>query len=128
MKQLNFIAQIRFLQKPTKRGRTHLTIKQQQTVWEFWHQHSTEATNTNQIAKLGVTDKSSIQAGLEFAKTVTTIQQRNRDFYQSIVKIVEKTFRELYRKYLSENPVEPVSHGILFALCEAHNTKRHHNM
>ena len=72
------------LRKPTKKGCS-----------EFWHQHSIESTNTNQMAKLRVTDKSSVQAGLEFAKTVTTSQQNNRDFYESIVNVVEKAFKEL---------------------------------
>ena len=47
------------------------------------------------MAKLRVTDKSSVQAGLEFAKTVTTSQQNNRDLYESIVNVVEKAFKEL---------------------------------
>ena len=65
LKQLNVIDQIRFLQKANKKkGCTYLTNKQQQTVWESLHQHSIVSTNTNQIAKLRVTDKSSIQAGL----------------------------------------------------------------
>ena len=46
------------------------------------------------MAKLRVTDKSSVQAGLEFAKTVTT-SQNNRDLYESIVNVVEKAFKEL---------------------------------
>ena len=31
-------------------------------------------------------------------------------------KVVEKTFKQLYAKYLRENPVEPVSYGSFFAL------------
>ena len=30
--------------------------------------------------------------------------------------MLKKTFKKLYAKYLSENPVEPVSYGRLFAL------------
>lgn len=49
-----------------------------------------------------LTEKPRVQNGLDFSQSVVIIQQRNRSFYQSIHRIAEKTFNELYLKYLKE--------------------------
>ena len=116
LKQLNIFEQIKFASKPTEKGRKLLKLPYRESVWNLWHMNSFESTNSNQIAKLRVTDKNRIQDGLEFAPSVITIQQRNRSFYQSIYKIVEPPFKTLYQKYIRENPEYPVSWGTFFTL------------
>ena len=43
----------------------------EKSVWSFWHKMSMESSNTNQVAKFRVTDTSPVEAGLDFASSVT---------------------------------------------------------
>ena len=117
LKQLGLYDQVRFLHKPSKAGRKLTDLITRQAIWKFWHDNSIESTNTKQIAKLRVTEKPHIQTNLEFVSTVTTVRQRNRLFYQSIHKIVEVPFKELFVKYIKENSEsDHVSWGTFIAL------------
>ena len=109
LQQLNVLEQIKFVSKPNSKVRNLLPYTSRKAVWDFWHQNSFESTNTSQIAKLRVDNKSRIQDGLDFSPSVVIIKQRNRNFYQSIYKIVQDTFKTLYLKYTKENPGSPVS-------------------
>ena len=80
MKNLGALDKSIFLRKPTKSGSKLTDLMTQQEVWKFWHDHSIPSTNTQQIAKLRVTDKPRIQSNLEYVSTVITVQQRNRAF------------------------------------------------
>ena len=117
LKQLGLYDQVRFLRKPSKAGRKLTDLITRQAIWKFWHDNSIESTNTKQIAKLRVTEEPHIQTNLEFVSTVTTARQRNHLFYQSIHKIVEVTFKELFVKYIKENSEsDHVSWGTFIAL------------
>ena len=61
--------------------------------------------------------KPHIQINLEFVSTMNTVRQQNRLFYQSIHKIVEVPFKELFVKYIKENSEsDHVSWGAFIAL------------
>ena len=85
-------------------------------VWAFWHENSQESTITSQIAKIHVNSKPQRQEGSEFLATVTTVTQRKRDFFQSLWKTVNETYRVLYQKYCTENPSHIVLYGIFIGL------------
>ena len=103
LKQLGIYDQIKFTRKPTKAGRLLTSLETRQTVWDYWHSNSQESTNTTNLAKLRLTDKSHIQSSLEFMPTVSVIRQRNRLFYQSICKTVQVTYKELYVTYIQNH-------------------------
>ena len=116
LKQLGILDRIQFFKK-SRKGRSVTPFHVREAIWIFWHENSKESTNTNQIAKLRVNNKSHIQSGLEFVSTITLIKQRNRDFFQNIYKTVNIPFKELYIKYIQENPDNlHVSWGTFFAL------------
>ena len=56
LKQLNILDRFKFLRKPTRKGCSLLPRATRVAVWEFWHEHCFESTNTTQLAKLRVTD------------------------------------------------------------------------
>ena len=115
LKQLNILDKIRFIRKPTAKGRKLLPAETRESVWKFWHDNTFESTNSNQHSKLRVTEKPRVQDGLEFSKSVIIVDQRHRSFYQGIHRIADQPFRILYSRYLRENnPV--VSFGTFFAL------------
>ena len=57
---------MKFQRKPTKSGRLLTSLITRQLVWDFWHANSQEWTNTTEVAKLRVLDKSRIQSGLDY--------------------------------------------------------------
>lgn len=117
LKQLGIYEKIKFERKPTKKGRNITPFETRKKVWEFWHENSTESTNTTSLAKLRQTDKSHIQANLDFVSTVSIIRQRNRLFYQSICKTVQVTYKELYIKFLNNHDEQHhISWGTFLAL------------
>ena len=116
LKKLNLLDVLQFQRKPTKAGRKVTPMTVRKSVWEFWHGNSTASTITSRPAKIRVTDKRKIQAGLNFVDTATIIQQRNRNFYESHWYIVNVTYKELYQKYIKDHPNELVSIGTFFAL------------
>jgi len=115
LKKLSLLDNFDFTRKPTKAGRRLTSIQTRQNVWELWHCNSLQSTLTSRPAKLKVSDKPKIQLDLQFADTVTIMQQRNRPFYQNHWLITNLTFKELYQKYLVNNEVK-VSIGIFMAL------------
>ena len=117
LKQLGIYDQIRFVRKPSKAGRSLTPFETRQAVWDYWHLNSQESTNTTNLAKLRHSDKSHIQSGLDFVPTVSVIRQRNRLFYQGIIKTVQLTYKELYVKYIQTHDEQNhVSWGTFLAL------------
>ena len=83
LKQLSILDRFKFLRKPTRKGRSLLPRATRVAVWEFWHEHCFETTNTTQLAKLRVTNRNKIQTNLEFSPSVKIVTQRNKQFYQN---------------------------------------------
>ena len=98
----------------TGRKLTHLRIRSD--CWSFWHRESTPSTLTTQKAKLRVSAKPRLHTGLSFVDTYSVIQQRNRNFYENLWYTTTLTFRDLFQKYLAENPLSPVSFGTFLGL------------
>ena len=94
LKKLNLLDVLQFQRKPTKAGRKVTPMTVRKSVWEFWHGNSTASTITSRPAKIRVTDKRKIQAGLNFVDTATIIQQRNINFYESHWYIVNVTYKD----------------------------------
>ena len=117
LKQLAIYDQIKFTRKPPKAGRLLTLMEIRQNVWNYWHSNSQESTNTTNLARLHVTDKSHIQSGLEFVPTVSVTRPRNRLFYQSIRKTVQVTYKELYVEYIHNHEEQHhASWGIFLSL------------
>ena len=116
LKQLSIFDRSKFSRKPTRKGHSLLPRATCVAVWEFWHEHCFESTNTTQLAKLRVTDRNKIQTNLEFSSFVTIVKQRNKQFYQSIWKIAEKPYKVLYQKFLISNSNFSLSWGSFLAL------------
>ena len=63
-------------------------------VWNFYHQHSQESTNTTTLARTQITGKPRIQDGLEFKTSVQPLKNHcGIQFYHSIWMTVIKTYR-----------------------------------
>ena len=116
LKQFSVLDRSKFLRKRTRKGHSLLPRATCVAVWEFWHEHCFESTNTTQLAKLRVTNRNKIQTNLEFSPSVTIVKQRNKQFYQSIWKIAEKPYQVLYRKFLISNSNFSLSWGSFLAL------------
>ena len=90
LKQLGILDHVKLMYKPSRAGRKFTDLITRQEVWQF----GMSTQYSQQIPNIG--DNSFIRANLEFVSTDTTGKQRNQLFYQSINKVVEKLFRELY--------------------------------
>ena len=73
---------IEFSRKPTKKGRNLIPLTIRTSVWEIWH-NSYESTNTTQLVKLRLTDKSHIQLSLEFKSSVNVVVQVDFTNYET---------------------------------------------
>ena len=110
LKQLGLLDQIRFQRKPTTAGRKLTPSTTRMMVWKFWHEKSIPSTITSRPAKQRVSEKSKIQAGLDYVDTISIIKQRNRHFYESNWYITNETFKALYSKYIQDNTANCVSY------------------
>lgn len=117
LKQLNLKDHFQFIRKPTKSGRKLTPLHVRQVVWNFWHNESSASTITSRPAKIKVNDKPKIQSSLQFVDTVKIIKsQRNVNYYENIWFITTVTLRELYYKYVKENPENMVSYRTFHSL------------
>ena len=116
LKQLGLLDQIRFQRKPTTAGRMLTPFTTRMMVWKFWHEKSIPSTITSRPAKQRVSEKSKIQAGLDYVDTISIIRQRNRHFYESNWYITNETFKALYSKYIQDNTANCVSYGTFLSL------------
>ena len=81
------------------------------TVWNFWHDHSTESSDSTRPAKLRQSCRNKIQSGLQLSPSVKTVLQRGKLFYESMWRITHHSFRVLYEKCCALHPDHIVSSG-----------------
>ena len=77
MKQLDLQKKMKSMfSKPTKSGRKAIDITIRQSVWQFWHDHSSPSTITSRPAKLKLSDKAKIQTSLSFLDSTSIITNK----------------------------------------------------
>ena len=66
-------------------------------VWDFWHEQSSECTDTTKLAKLRNSCRKKNESGLPFQDSVEIVHQRGKEFYQCMWKLVHsyKIWRSL---------------------------------
>ena len=103
--QLGILDQVRLMCKPSYAWRKLTILITRQKVLKIlaWALIGVNKHRAN-FSKFYISDKPLIQANLKSASTVMTKRQRNQLFYQSINKVVEKTFSELYIQYIRKQP------------------------
>ena len=103
----------------SRAGQKRTPFATRKIVWDFYHTNSTASTNTSRPAKLRVADRPAIQYDLDFVDTTSVVKQRNRNLFESnwyIITVDSKTFKELYHKFVIENPMICVSLGTFYLL------------
>ena len=65
-------------------GQDKIAFSIRKPIWDFCHKNSTSSTNTNQIAKLKISEKPALQSGLEFLPTITLIRHHNCGFTKAL--------------------------------------------
>ena len=112
VKYLGLNAKVSF--KPSRREMTDFETRM--LVWNFWHDNSSESTNTTDLTRLLITARPQIQEDLPLMSSVCEVVKRNRSYFQSIWKTVTKTYAELHQTYNNTYPTNKVSYGTFFAL------------
>ena len=69
---------------------TNLATKS--VVWGFWHDYSSESSDTTRPAKLRQSSQIKIQSGLKFPESVKTITQRGKPFYANMWRITHHPY------------------------------------
>ena len=65
---------------------------------------------------LRTNNKPTIQSGLVFPQSVKVIKQREKEYYESILRISYETIQDLYKKYKLSNESNRVSSSTFFNL------------
>lgn len=117
IKQLDLRDKIKSMfTKPSKAGRKMIDFDVRNSVWLFYHNHSTPSTITSRPAKLKLNDKPKIQTGLSFTdSTNIATNKRGNKFYESLWMIQDDTIKNLYTKFLKESGYQ-ISYGSFVAL------------
>lgn len=108
IKRLNLTDYFQPCPTPTDRG---FSLEIRSKIWSFWHENSQESTNTTAIVSIRTEDKPPSHKGLKYVDTVKSVVKRNSMFFQSIWITTVQTYRELYKKFCSENPGSKISFG-----------------
>lgn len=95
IKQLDLRDKIKSMfTKPSKAGRKMIDFDVRNSVWLFYHNHSTPSTITSRPAKLKLNDKPKIQTGLSFTdSTNIATNKRGNKFYESLWMIQDDTIK-----------------------------------
>ena len=116
LKSLRLYDEIKSMQLQKNPSRNLTSLQTRKLVWEYWHDCSQETSDTTRPAKLRKGNRSKIQSGLVFSASVNIIQQRGKEFYESMWRISHQTITDLHKKYLDTYPANPVSLGTFFSL------------
>ena len=119
LKSLRLYVKIKSMQLQKNQGRKLTSLQTRILVWEYWHDCSQETSDTTHPAKLRKGNRSKIQSGLVFSASVNIIQQRGKEFYESMWRISRQT-TDLHKKYLDTYPANPVSLWTFFSLQPFH--------
>ena len=98
------------------RGRKAVPLLTKKLVWDFWHEMSTETSDTFRPAKLRCTLKPKIQTDLDYHSAITIISQRNKSFFQSMWRINQETIAKLHQNFLKDHPMNFICYGNFFNL------------
>ena len=98
------------------RGRPMTNYTTRKTVWNFWHDHSTESSDSTRPAKLRQSGRNKIQSGLQLSPSVKPVLQRGKIFYESMWRITHHSFQVLYEKCCALHPDHMVSSGTFWDL------------
>ena len=93
-----------------------LSIELRKKVWDFYHKEATCSTNTSRPAVLKVDARPPAQSHLEFHDKTVIVSKRNKSYWQSPWLIHEKTLRQLFSEFLSENQLSKLSWGSFLKL------------
>ncbi|XP_066925552.1 uncharacterized protein [Clytia hemisphaerica] len=113
---MNLSEKLKWFRKPSKAGRKMIKFETREAAWNFWHRNSTASTLTSRPARLRVADKPRVQESLKFVQTTRQVSVRNKPYFESIHFTVTETMKNLFRKFLTENPDHNISYGTFLSL------------
>jgi len=81
------------------RGRKLTPFAIRKVIWDFYHQHTTQSTNTSRPAKLKCSERNNLQVGLDFFDTTVIISQRGKQFYENNWMMLHSTILNLITRF-----------------------------